>query len=308
MRTPSIYSQDDPLSSVMRPSTSETDQQRRARLLAEAEARYVSEQIDEELRQERERMKKNKGDVKLLLLGQAESGKSTLQKQFQLMYKPNSIDQERSSWKTVIYFNVVHSLKHILATLEAWDDSLDEESLDDSASVLPNKLRSNGIAQQPSPSVSLMNASTVPSALSASPASTVGSSRHPNVSREPSAVQIGNLRRRLTSLIATDAPLADRLSGGLSFSGSGKGGVFVRSGWQARTIENALGRLKPNYEAELKKGREAYYVDPGQDILVQDVGRMLSAAKDDIKELWGHATVKGLITRRKLKLDEWSEL
>ncbi|KAG6867908.1 hypothetical protein C0993_009606 [Termitomyces sp. T159_Od127] len=301
MRTPSLYSQDDPLATALRPSSSETDVQRRTRLAAEAEARRISEQIDEELRQERERLKRNKGD--LLLLGQAESGKSTLQKQFQLMYKPSSIDQERVSWKTVIYFNVVHSLKHILATLEAWDDTLDDESLEDSSSLAPNKLRTNDNVQQPSPSVSLMSASTALSALSASPASTVNSTRQTSVLRE----QIGNLRRRLTSLIATDAPLADRLSGGLSFSGSGKGGVYVRSGWQARTIENAFGRLRPNYEIESKKNRGAYY-DLGQDVLVQDVGRMLSNAKDDIKELWGHPTVKGLITRRKLKLDEWSEL
>lgn len=219
------------------------------------------------------------------------------------MYKPSSIDQERVSWKTVIYFNVVHSLKHILAILEAWDDTLDDESLEDSSSVAPNKLRTNDNGQQPSPSVSLMSSSTALSALSASPASTVNSTRQSNVLRE----QIGNLRRRLASLIATDSPLADRLSGGLSFSGSGKGGVYVRSGWQARTIENALGRLRPNYEYELKKSREAHY-DSGQDVLVEDVGRMLSNAKDDIKELWGHPTVKGLITRRKLKLDEWSEL
>ncbi|KAG6902848.1 hypothetical protein C0995_010733 [Termitomyces sp. Mi166 len=303
MRTPSLYSQDDPLATVMRPSSTETDAQRRARLAAEAEARRVSEQIDEELRQERERMKRNKGDVKLLLLGQAESGKSTLQKQFQLMYKPNSIDQERVSWKTVIYFNVVHSLKHILATLEAWDDILDDELLEDSSSVALNRLRTKDNAQQPSPSVSLISTSTAPSALSASPASTVNSTRQASVSRE----QIGNLRRRLTSIIATDAPLADRLSGGLSFSGSGKGGVYVRSGWQARTIENALGRLRTHHDIEFKKSREAYY-DPGQDVLVQDVGRMLSNSKDDIKELWGHPTVKGLIARRKLKLDEWSEL
>ncbi|KAF5372768.1 hypothetical protein D9615_010140 [Tricholomella constricta] len=309
MRTPSLYSQDDPISAALKPSPSETEAERHARLVAEAEARRVSEQIDEDLRQERERMKRNKGDVKLLLLGQAESGKSTLQKQFQLMYKPNSIDQERTSWKTVIYFNVVHSLKHILAILEAWDDSLDEDSLEESASVSLNKSRVNGIAQQPSPSTSLINSSSAGSGLSGSPArpsSSVGSSHPVNASREPGAVQIGNLRRRLTPLMATDTPLADRLSGGITVSGSGKGGVYVRSGWQARTIENALGRIKPNYDAELKKSRGITH-DSGQDILVQDVGRMLTAAKDDIKELWSHPTVEGLIVRRKLKLDEWSE-
>ncbi|KAG5652163.1 hypothetical protein H0H81_006048 [Sphagnurus paluster] len=304
MRTPSLYSQDDPLSAALKPPPSETEAERIARQTAEVEAKKVSEQIDEELRQEREQMKRNKGDVKLLLLGQAESGKSTLQKQFQLMYKPSSIDLERTSWKTVIYFNVVHSLKHILATLEAWDDCLDEDSLEDLISVSQTKMPTDGILQQSSTSALLMNSSALPSPAQLNNA---GSAHQYDGSQESSMAQIANLRLRLTPLMATDAPLADRLSGGIAPSGSGKGGVYVRSGWQARTIENALGRIRPNYEADSKKNRLATY-SAGQDILVQDVGRMLTAAKDDIKELWDHPTVKGLITRRKLKLDEWSEL
>lgn len=65
MRTPSLYSQDDPFSAALKPSPSETDTERRVRQAAEAEARRVSEQIDEELRQERERMKRSRGDVKV---------------------------------------------------------------------------------------------------------------------------------------------------------------------------------------------------------------------------------------------------
>lgn len=225
------------------------------------------------------------------------------------MYKPNSIDQERTSWKTVIYFNVVHSLKHILATLEAWDDTLDEESenQDDFASIPPNRSRANGFAQQPSPSTSLMNSSSGSNGLPASPVrpGTSASITHPLGASQES---ISLLRRKLAPLMATDTPLADRLSGGITVSGSGKGGVYVRSGWQARTIENALVRLKPKHDNELKKSRENPSIDAVQDILVEDVGRMLAVCMDDIKELWSHPTVKGLIARRKLKLDEWSEL
>lgn len=65
MRSPSLYSQDDPISAAMKPPTSETDSERAVRLEAEAEAKRVSEQIDEDLREEREKMKKKKGDVKV---------------------------------------------------------------------------------------------------------------------------------------------------------------------------------------------------------------------------------------------------
>lgn len=289
MRTPSIYSQDDPLTEILRPPSSETDAERQIRLAREAEAKRISEQIDEELRQERERLKRYKSDVKvncfqliarrftrvqLLLLGQAESGKSTLQKQFQLMYRPNSLDQERNSWRTVIYFNVVHSIKHILATLESWDDYLDDEMDVDS--------------------------SPVASSSSSQPA-TVDS---PQVTA--SKLVIANLRRRLSPLVATDEQLADRLSGGVTVSGSGKGSVYVRSGWQARTIENALGfRRQPKSDLEGGKKRLS---DTHHDPLIHDVARILDSSKDDVRELWSHPTVKGLMSKRKLKLDEWSEL
>ncbi|KAJ7928843.1 guanine nucleotide-binding protein [Mycena leptocephala] len=293
MRTPSIYSVDsavDPISQVMRAShASETPEERKARLEAEAEAKRVSEQIDEELRLEREKLRRSRGDVKLLLLGQAESGKSTLQKQFQLMYKPNSIEQERASWRTVIYFNVVHSLKHILTTLESWDDSFEED------------------ATQPSgyydaPSSSSSQAPPLPNGMPRAP-SRAESPGFPGRSN-----RIASLRSRLSPLLATDAPLADRLSGGINVSGSGKGGVFVRSGWQARTVDKALGKMKKSSnDADSRRGREGYVGEDDGDVLLQETGRMLSALKDDIRELWAHPTVKGLIMKRRLKLDEWSE-
>jgi guanine nucleotide-binding protein subunit alpha len=201
------------------------------------------------------------------------------------MYKPNSIEQERASWRTVIYFNVVHSLKHILTTLEAWDDSFEDD---------PRAPQPTGYYDQASSSSQIPPVPTAPSRAE-SPAFGGRNNR------------IVSLRNRLTPLLATDAPLADRLSGGITVSGSGKGGVFVRSGWQARTIDKALskGLKKASNES---RGREGYIHEDDGDILLQDVGRMLSALKDDVRELWAHPTVKGLIMKRKLKLDEWSEL
>ncbi|KAJ3830062.1 guanine nucleotide-binding protein [Lentinula raphanica] len=295
MRTPSIYSQDDPLSEALKPPESETESERRARLEQEAEAKRVSEQIDEELRLEREDMKKKKGDVKLLLLGQAESGKSTLQRQFQLMYKPHTLEQERASWRTVIYFNVVRSIKHILSTLESWDDYIDDS---DMAFDSPTS-KYMGASRSGTSSPVLMPLPPEDNSAHSRSASPFQGTAPATASRST----IASLRRRLSPLISADTALADRLSGGITVSGSGKGGVFVRSGWQARTIENALGRRRVRNSSEygVKKAEEI------QDALVQDVSHMLDASKDDIRELWAHPTVKGLIAKRRLKLDEWSE-
>ncbi|EPQ60031.1 G-alpha-domain-containing protein [Gloeophyllum trabeum ATCC 11539] len=66
----------DPFERVMQPPEDETMNERERRLQAEAHAKKVSDGIDEMIRQERkERMKKK--EVKVLLLGQSESGKST---------------------------------------------------------------------------------------------------------------------------------------------------------------------------------------------------------------------------------------
>jgi hypothetical protein len=225
--------------------------------------------------------------MQLLLLGQAESGKSTLQKQFQLMYKPASLDDERSSWRTVIYFNVVRSIKHILTTLEAWDDTFDE--LDDSNSATSNSPASSGHAS-PDRSIQAVSSSTVSDQL-------------PIPTMETLKYQIANLRRRLSPLVAADTELADHLTGGVSVSGSGKGGVFVRSGWQARSIENGL--TKKRADKNFVKGKDTASVE---DRMIEDIGRMLEASKTYIQELWEHPTVKALVTKRKLRLEEWSEL
>ena len=56
-----------------------------------------------------------------MLLGQAESGKSTLQKQFQLLYASQSLEHERPSWRPVVYFNIIKALRMILDSLDSED-------------------------------------------------------------------------------------------------------------------------------------------------------------------------------------------
>lgn len=67
----------DPFEAALRPPPGETPAQRDARILAEQRAKQVSDAIDERLRIERAELKKSSPDVRILLLGQSESGKST---------------------------------------------------------------------------------------------------------------------------------------------------------------------------------------------------------------------------------------
>lgn len=68
----------DPLAVFTAPPPGETDEEKAAREAKEVEAKRVSDLIDEGLKEEKAALKKEKESlVKVLLLGQSESGKST---------------------------------------------------------------------------------------------------------------------------------------------------------------------------------------------------------------------------------------
>ncbi|KAG5640732.1 hypothetical protein DXG03_007379, partial [Asterophora parasitica] len=83
------------------------------------EAERVSLLIDEGIKQEAQRRKETrKREVRVLLLGQAESGKSTLHKQFQLFYTSHTLERERPSWRAVVYLNIIRAVRTIVNGLE----------------------------------------------------------------------------------------------------------------------------------------------------------------------------------------------
>ncbi|KAJ7678734.1 guanine nucleotide binding protein, alpha subunit [Mycena rosella] len=82
-------------------------------------AQRVSDLIDEDIKKEAARRhSESRREVKVMLLGQAESGKSTLQKQFQLYHASQTLDLERPSWKIVVYANLIKAVRTILEELD----------------------------------------------------------------------------------------------------------------------------------------------------------------------------------------------
>jgi guanine nucleotide-binding protein alpha-1 subunit len=71
-----VAEEQDPLTLAAAPPKDETPAQRMVREKAEMEARRVSDEIDEQIRKEKQATKRRKRPVKVLLLGQSESGAS----------------------------------------------------------------------------------------------------------------------------------------------------------------------------------------------------------------------------------------
>ncbi|KAJ7142881.1 guanine nucleotide binding protein, alpha subunit [Mycena epipterygia] len=110
----------DPFSLVLQPPPDETPAERQARVDLEQEQKRVSDQIDDDLRKDRaERKKRMKREVKVLLLGQSESGKSTVLKNFRLKYAPSQWKAELRSWRAVIQLNLIQNVLTILDVMEA---------------------------------------------------------------------------------------------------------------------------------------------------------------------------------------------
>ncbi|PPQ85981.1 hypothetical protein CVT25_001680 [Psilocybe cyanescens] len=93
---------------------SETEEETQIRLQTMQDAINVSRGIDMMLQESKRDMDRRKKGVKILLLGQSESGKSSVLKTF----APKHFESERPIWKIVIQLNIIGSIKTILEALK----------------------------------------------------------------------------------------------------------------------------------------------------------------------------------------------
>ncbi|KAI9159210.1 guanine nucleotide-binding protein subunit alpha [Blastocladiella emersonii ATCC 22665] len=89
------------------------------------ERKAVNDQIEQQLKDARMQAQK---EVKMLLLGAGESGKSTILKQMQLIHGVGYSDEERLAYKEIIYSNVIQSMKVILEAMEMLGIPLGDEA------------------------------------------------------------------------------------------------------------------------------------------------------------------------------------
>ncbi|KAK0435350.1 heterotrimeric GTP-binding alpha subunit [Armillaria borealis] len=87
----------------------ESEEQRTRREQESQDAQSISREIDEHLLETKKILERRRRAIKMLLLGQAESGKSTLLKNFQLVFTPIQFQKERGVWKRIVQLNLIKS-------------------------------------------------------------------------------------------------------------------------------------------------------------------------------------------------------
>ncbi|OBZ74732.1 Guanine nucleotide-binding protein alpha-1 subunit [Grifola frondosa] len=259
---------EDPLTILLAPPVNETPEQKEIRLKVEAEARQVSERIDEQLKAERAAQKKNRF-IKVLLLGQSESGKSTTLKNFQLTYAQDAWAAERESWRMVIQLNLIRNVNTILdllaeemsgkATMATDDSDISDDEVDPQ-SVTNNALHFTGrhrlLKLRLAPLRRVQQDLELRIGLSASDEA---------YSSPPSSPVIGQKERRHQEF-------------------------FVRStsGWKGQTHNRRLSELGG------RKSKEA---------LNRETIEIIAGCADDMKAIWEDISIRDMLHRRGIRME-----
>ncbi|KAH7341031.1 guanine nucleotide binding protein, alpha subunit [Rhizoctonia solani] len=134
---------DDPFAAMTRPPVNESPEAKQRRQSEEQLAKKRSELIDEEIKRDRQaRLQSEAAQRKLLLLvGQAESGKTTTLKQFQLLQSKSAFSAQLQSYRALIYLNILNSVRRILNAVALPDEA--DQFLSDTSSSSSHSSRSS---------------------------------------------------------------------------------------------------------------------------------------------------------------------
>lgn len=145
---------EDPLSIVLKPPQDETEEEKQERIRYEIAAKKRSDEIDKHIREEANRTKDNRTAEKtILLLGQAEAGKTTIMKQMRMMYAPERQERLRCAWTDVIYLNVVLAVKRLMEVQTIQNERNSVKRMDSMHSISSPVLSSLSPSRATSPSL-----------------------------------------------------------------------------------------------------------------------------------------------------------
>ena len=92
----------------------------------------ISKSIDHEIKKDAIRYRDT---IKILLLGEGDSGKSTIAKQMRILHSDGYSDQDLQNFKQVVHSNTIHALITIINAMQNLNIDFDEKSADDNAKL-----------------------------------------------------------------------------------------------------------------------------------------------------------------------------
>ncbi|CDR98780.1 hypothetical protein [Sporisorium scitamineum] len=174
----------DPLTFALLPPANETPAEKQTRLQQEKQAKQRSDEIDKLLLKQQQddpshstnashalpsslsasgSSNSKKGRVyKMVLLGQAGAGKTTVLKQMRLLYDPQAHEKERRGWTKIVLLNLTTSVRVLMETLSLYHDQRQERKsgevarLEGSASTAPLDGKQDDVGVGPKNEVSAM--------------------------------------------------------------------------------------------------------------------------------------------------------
>jgi len=309
-------SSDDPFASILAPPPDESPEAKEDRERSEAEARRVSDSIDDQLRQERIALKKKKKPVKVLLLGQSESGRfrvpststpisspsiarkvSHVKKSvfhhpspsrgvdpiprpdFQLQYARREWAEDRAAWRAVIFLNLTRNVIHVLDAL------LREMSLSDGDRASASAEYISDSDWEPSSHTPVYRFTDKHRLL--------------KLRLAPLRRVLTDLEKRLgpgTQEVYSLAPATTTEQAEKSGGRPREFGIISRNGWKSALEHLRLVREGNSSRPEpiLRRREEENY----------EIADVLVGCKEDMKNLWEDTVVQQILTHRKAHIED----
>ncbi|KAI8370016.1 guanine nucleotide-binding protein subunit alpha [Blakeslea trispora] len=101
-----------------------------------------NKEIDQQIRQDKSKMR---NEIKLLMLGAGESGKSTVLKQMKLIHEGDYSIEEKEMYKKIVYSNIIQSMRVILDAMQKMNVQFEDEEAEqyrDCINALPMQVQS----------------------------------------------------------------------------------------------------------------------------------------------------------------------
>ena len=111
----------------------------------EIEAQRRSRQIDRQLAQEKKSLRQ---EIKILLLGAGESGKSTFLKQMRILHGEDYSEQDRLDFRPTIYHNILKGLKILVEARRRLQIPLGDPSNEENGHIISSYHRDHELTPE----------------------------------------------------------------------------------------------------------------------------------------------------------------